>query len=45
MGAAAARLADRVYVTSDNPRSEDPSAILAEIVAGPGRAAERPRCR
>ena len=34
MGAAAARLADRVYVTSDNPRSEDPAAILAEIVAG-----------
>ena len=34
MGAAAARLADRVYVTSDNPRSEEPSAILAQIVGG-----------
>ena len=34
MGAAAARLADRVYVTSDNPRSEDPAAILAQIVEG-----------
>ena len=34
MGAAAALLADRVYLTSDNPRSEDPSTILAEIVDG-----------
>jgi len=34
MGAAAARLADRLYVTSDNPRSEEPAAIMAEIVAG-----------
>lgn len=34
MGAAAARLADRVLVTSDNPRSEDPLKIIAEIVAG-----------
>jgi UDP-N-acetylmuramoyl-L-alanyl-D-glutamate--2,6-diaminopimelate ligase len=34
MGAAAARLADRLYVTSDNPRSEAPEAILAEILAG-----------
>jgi UDP-N-acetylmuramoyl-L-alanyl-D-glutamate--2,6-diaminopimelate ligase len=34
MGAAAARLADRVYVTSDNPRSEEPAAIIAQIVAG-----------
>lgn len=34
MGAIAARLADRVVVTSDNPRSEDPAAIVAEIVAG-----------
>jgi UDP-N-acetylmuramoyl-L-alanyl-D-glutamate--2,6-diaminopimelate ligase len=34
MGAAAEAGADRVYVTSDNPRSEDPLAILAEIVAG-----------
>lgn len=34
MGAIAGRLADRVVVTSDNPRSEDPDAIIAEIVAG-----------
>jgi len=34
MGRAAALLADRVIVTSDNPRSEDPGAIIAEIVAG-----------
>lgn len=34
MGEIAARLADVVIVTSDNPRSEDPGAILDEIVAG-----------
>ena len=34
MGAIAARLADHTIVTSDNPRSEDPAAIVAEIVAG-----------
>jgi UDP-N-acetylmuramoyl-L-alanyl-D-glutamate--2,6-diaminopimelate ligase len=34
MGEAAARLADFVVVTSDNPRSEDPQAILAEVEAG-----------
>lgn len=36
MGEIAARLADRIYVTSDNPRTEDPQAILREIVAGMG---------
>jgi UDP-N-acetylmuramoyl-L-alanyl-D-glutamate--2,6-diaminopimelate ligase len=34
MGAVAERYADVVLVTSDNPRSEDPSAIANEIVAG-----------
>lgn len=37
MGEIASRLADRVVLTSDNPRSETPSAILDEIrVAAPG---------
>lgn len=36
MGAAAARLSDACVVTSDNPRSEDPSAIIREIEAGMG---------
>src|SRR3954447_21122175 len=34
MGAIAAREADIAVVTSDNPRSENPDAIIAEIVAG-----------
>jgi UDP-N-acetylmuramyl-tripeptide synthetase len=34
MGAIAAQGADRVVVTSDNPRDEVPGAILAQIVAG-----------
>jgi UDP-N-acetylmuramoyl-L-alanyl-D-glutamate--2,6-diaminopimelate ligase len=41
MGDAARRLADRVLVTSDNPRSEDPEAIIAEIMEGAGPEAER----
>ncbi|MEX2196880.1 MAG: UDP-N-acetylmuramoyl-L-alanyl-D-glutamate--2,6-diaminopimelate ligase [Thermoleophilaceae bacterium] len=40
MGAIAARLADRVIVTSDNPRSEQPAAIVDEILAGAGPAVE-----
>jgi UDP-N-acetylmuramoyl-L-alanyl-D-glutamate--2,6-diaminopimelate ligase len=36
MGRIAAELADRVYVTSDNPRGEDPLAIIAEIERGIG---------
>ncbi|MDR1934089.1 MAG: UDP-N-acetylmuramoyl-L-alanyl-D-glutamate--2,6-diaminopimelate ligase [Candidatus Accumulibacter sp.] len=34
MGEIARRLANRVVLTSDNPRGEDPAAILAEIQAG-----------
>ena len=34
MGAAAARLADLCWVTDDNPRSEDPAAIRAAVLAG-----------
>ena len=43
MGAVAARLSDVVVVTSDNPRSEPPEAIIAEILRGMngGRGAER----
>jgi UDP-N-acetylmuramoyl-L-alanyl-D-glutamate--2,6-diaminopimelate ligase len=36
MGEIARRLADRVVITSDNPRSEDPEAIIAEILQGSG---------
>ena len=34
MGAACAKLADRLVVTSDNPRSEDPMAIIEAILGG-----------
>jgi UDP-N-acetylmuramoyl-L-alanyl-D-glutamate--2,6-diaminopimelate ligase len=37
MGEIAKRLADCVIVTSDNPRSEDPEAIIDEILGGSGR--------
>ena len=37
MGEAATRRADFTIVTSDNPRSEDPAAIIAEIVPGAER--------
>jgi UDP-N-acetylmuramoyl-L-alanyl-D-glutamate--2,6-diaminopimelate ligase len=36
MGEIAARYADYTYVTSDNPRTEDPQAIIDEILAGVG---------
>jgi UDP-N-acetylmuramoyl-L-alanyl-D-glutamate--2,6-diaminopimelate ligase len=34
MGAVAEALADRVVVTSDNPRSENPEVIIEQILAG-----------
>ncbi|HEX3692788.1 MAG TPA: UDP-N-acetylmuramoyl-L-alanyl-D-glutamate--2,6-diaminopimelate ligase [Solirubrobacteraceae bacterium] len=42
MGEIGARLADVLLVTSDNPRSEDPEAIVAEIMAGADAAARPP---
>lgn len=42
MGEIAGRLADYTVVTSDNPRSEDPAAICAEVVAGVAKTAPGP---
>ncbi len=42
MGEVGAHLADVLLVTSDNPRSEDPEAIIAEIMAGTGIASRPP---
>jgi UDP-N-acetylmuramoyl-L-alanyl-D-glutamate--2,6-diaminopimelate ligase len=39
MGAVAAALGDLAIVTSDNPRHEDPAAIIAEVLGGAGPAA------
>lgn len=39
MGATACELADEVFVTSDNPRTEDPLAILEDIRRGTGASA------
>jgi UDP-N-acetylmuramoyl-L-alanyl-D-glutamate--2,6-diaminopimelate ligase len=44
MGRIAATLADRAILTSDNPRSEDPLAIIEEVLAGaPGLEVEPDR--
>jgi len=40
MGEIAARLADRIYVTDDNPRGEDAAAIRAEVMKGCPEAIE-----
>ena len=34
MGAIAERIADKIIITSDNPRSEDPQQIITDIIAG-----------
>jgi len=39
MGEIAGRLADVAVVTSDNPRSEDPEAIVAQVAEGVARSA------
>jgi UDP-N-acetylmuramoyl-L-alanyl-D-glutamate--2,6-diaminopimelate ligase len=41
MGAVAGRMSDIVVVTSDNPRSEDPSAIIDEVMRGMPHPSER----
>ena len=34
MGAIAEKIADKIVITSDNPRSEDPQQIITDIIAG-----------
>ena len=43
MGRVAVQLSDRAYVTSDNPRDEDPDSIIEEVLSGiaDGRSNER----
>lgn len=41
MGAVAGELADRIIITSDNPRSEDPAAIIAQIAQGGATGVEQ----
>ena len=44
MGEIGARLADVLVVTDDNPRTEDPAAIRAAVLAGTRRRSRAPRC-
>jgi UDP-N-acetylmuramoyl-L-alanyl-D-glutamate--2,6-diaminopimelate ligase len=41
MGRVAAASADRVWITNDNPRGEDPAAIARDIEAGMGQVPHR----
>ncbi len=41
MGAVASHLADRVIITSDNPRNEDPQSIISDIAEGVSGAHEQ----
>jgi UDP-N-acetylmuramoyl-L-alanyl-D-glutamate--2,6-diaminopimelate ligase len=43
MGRIAAELSDQVVITSDNPRTEDPDQIIADIIAGTTTHADRLR--
>jgi UDP-N-acetylmuramoyl-L-alanyl-D-glutamate--2,6-diaminopimelate ligase len=43
MGTAAAQLSDLAFVTSDNPRDEDPQAIVEEVLAGVPGGRAHPR--
>jgi UDP-N-acetylmuramoyl-L-alanyl-D-glutamate--2,6-diaminopimelate ligase len=45
MGEIGARLADVLLITSDNPRSEDPEAIISEILAGAARTGQLEHAR
>ncbi|MFY9488143.1 MAG: UDP-N-acetylmuramoyl-L-alanyl-D-glutamate--2,6-diaminopimelate ligase [Solirubrobacterales bacterium] len=45
MGAAGAEHADVVYLTSDNPRSEDPATIVDQVLAGAAGAAAKSGAR
>jgi len=45
MGRVAAQQSDLVFLTSDNPRSEDPMAIIAEVEAGLREALDPARGR
>ena len=43
MGGVAARLSDVAFLTSDNPRDEDPAAIAAEVLGGVPGGSDNPR--